>query len=120
VQRYTISEASQKLGIEKRKIMRLIKTREIEATKGENARSPYQITENELLKLCDIVGYKTVQEKKEAVSSIPIEPKTDSAQNARHYNDFIQIQKILVETMRDLAATQEKIAETLRELVKKV
>lgn len=120
MQQYTISEASKKFGIEKRKIMRLIKAGEIKATKGKNARSPYQITENELLKLCDIVGHKSSQEEKEVVSSIPIETKTDSVQNAKHYEDFIQIQKILVETMRDLAATQEQIAATLRELVKKV
>ena len=120
MKRYTISEASQKLGIEKRKIRRLIKTNKIEATKGENTRSPYQITENELRKLCNIVGCKTPNEEKEVVSSISIEPQSAAVQNTKHYEDFIQIQKILIETMRDLAATQEQIAETLRELVKKV
>jgi hypothetical protein len=41
-------------------------------------------------------------------------------EDGNRYKDFIQMQKLLVETMRDLAATQEQIAATLRELVKKV
>jgi len=120
VQEYTISEASKKIGIEKRRIMRLIRAGKIKATKGKGSRSPYKIGENELQKLRDIEESKTSQKEDKAVFRTKIEVKPDYVENVKYYGDFIQIQKVLVETMRDLATTQEQIAATLRELVKKV
>lgn len=119
---YTITEASEKSGVAKHRILRLIKRGKIEAVKGEG-RSPYQIKEAELEKLCvlektrELEIAKSAQKKQEAISKIA---KPDYAQEGKYYEDFVQIQKILVETMRNLATTQEQIAATLRELVKKV
>jgi excisionase family DNA binding protein len=123
VKHYTITEAAEKTGIGRHRILRLIKRGKIEAVKGEETRSPYQISEAELEKLpaleksCDIEIAKNSQKKPEGISNIT---KPDYAQEGKYYEDFVQIQKILVETMRNLATTQEQIAATLRELVKKV
>ncbi len=103
--------------------MRLVKRGKIEAVKGEESRSPYRITEVELEKLRDLESLRDIenstnpQKEQEVISKIT-EP--DYAQDGKCYENFIQIQKILVETMRDLASTQAQIALTLAELVKKV
>lgn len=120
---YTITEAAEKSGVARHRILRLVKIGKIEAVKGEESRSPYRISEVELEKLRDLEKLRYIenstnpQKEQEVISKIT---KPDYAQDGKYYEDFIQIQKILVETMRDLASTQEQIALTLAELVKKV
>lgn len=119
---YTITEVAEELGVERQRILRLVKSGKIQAEKGENSTSPYQISEDELKKFRSMEKIEIESEKKspkkqeqEVVCEI-----IDHGKDIKHYEDFIQIQKILVETMRALATTQEQIAATLRELVKKV
>ena len=55
---YTVKEASEKLGIERHLIMRLVKTGKVESIKGEEKRSPYKITKTELEKIREITSSK--------------------------------------------------------------
>jgi excisionase family DNA binding protein len=114
MQYYTIKEASERLGIKIYTIKRLVRTGKIESKKGEKQRSPYQIPQTELEKIREIASPKEEKTTEKA------EIKLDSAPERRYYEDFMEMQKILVETMRDLASTQEQIALTLAQLVKKV
>lgn len=117
---YTITEAAAKLGINRNTVVRWVKTGKISAAKEDNkARSPYKISESEFAKIREESTPNTTAPTPTAVKpEVVREAQTIQAKPYR-YEEFIEIQKILLETMRDLASTQEKIATTLAQLVKK-
>lgn len=119
MQYYTIKETAEKLGIGKATIRRLIKTGKILTIKGEAQRSPYKISKTEIEKLKGMVLEKKQPE--ESMKTIPEEEKKlENSQENKDYRDFIEIQKTLAATMREIAATQEQIASVMKDLVKKL
>jgi excisionase family DNA binding protein len=120
MQHYTIKEVSEKLGIGKATIKRLVKTGKILSIKGEARRSPYKIPKTEIEKLKEIARQKTPTEEVKWEETLGQEKKADNSQESKDYRDFIEIQKTLAATMREIAATQEQIASTLKELIKKI
>ncbi len=119
---YTATEASEKLNIPRSRIMYRIKKGKIQAFKGKAPTSPYLISETELQKLRDIATAKTAEtaEKKEPiVLKEQMKPKTNLTQD-KYYEDYIEIQKNFVVTMRHLAAAQEKMASVLSQLAENI
>ncbi len=132
MEHYTISEASEMLGIKKRKIWEVVRSGKVKSTKDKGQSSPYKIPETELDKIKQIVNSKAPTQDKvkviaepESKSNLNSTSNSDAkvaseALNTKHYEDFIQMQKILMETMHNLAGTQDKIAEALIFLAKKM
>jgi len=116
---YTITEFAEKLGVPRSRVLWLVRSGQIESTKGENPRSPYKIPKSELKKSNRKSTSKSTEKTKESKET-KISGKSREIQKEPSYEEFVEIQKILIETMRDLAKTQEKIASTLSELVKKI
>lgn len=122
---YTATEASAKVGTKKEHIMYLIKKGRIEAVKGKGIRAPYRIPETELSKLQDLATVKA-RKKKEKKASLPKLSKktTEKAQSVpcdgMSSQEFVDIQKILAQTMNRLAATQDQLASMLTHLLKKL
>lgn len=114
---YTVTELAEKLGVPRSRISWLVKSGQIESLKRKKQRDPYKIPKSELEKLTP-KGKTKPAKKSQKSTGKSISVKADEIKEPR-YDEFINIQKILVETMRDLAKTQEKIASTLSELVKK-
>ena len=121
IEYHTITQASEKLGVERRIIKRLIKRGEIEFVKGKSKRSPYLIPETQLQHLYESATFEISADKeKEVTSSEKMESKSKHyLLSSDKYDDFVQIQKNLSETMVHLASTQEQIALTLAQLLKK-
>jgi len=124
VKYYTATQASEKLGIERHIIMRLIRNDRIDSIKGQYQRSPYRIPETQLQKLYELATSEIANKEQEAsntkIETKPIPNHTPTPQPYKYYDDFLQIQKNISETMRHLASTQEQIAFTLAQLLKKV
>ena len=113
---YTIRELSNKTGLKIYRIRHLIKKNKIRSVKGKGPNSPYKIPDTEVKKLL-VIAEENVSISKESQPRIE---KTEEEGKSKLFEEFIEIQKTLAETMRDLASTQEKIATTLREMVKRV
>lgn len=120
MKQYTIREAAKQLGIAKNRIMRLIVRGKIAATKGKNARSPYQIDETELPKIKELLGSLATHREPTVVTKTPTAAQPEMIAIGKQYEELRHMQKLLAETMRELATTQEQIAATLHDLVKKV
>jgi excisionase family DNA binding protein len=118
VKYYTVTEAANKLGIDRKIILRLITAKKIVTIKDKAQTSPHKIPESELEKIKANNFSQKVTPKAEEVEKQ--QEKTTNAKQSNNYEDFIEIQKTLAETMRNLAMTQEKIASTLAELIKKI
>lgn len=120
MKQYTISEAAKQLGIAKCRIMRLIVRGKIAATKGKNARSPYQIDETELPKIKEQLESPATPSVARAEAKTRPDAQPEAMELGRQYEELRHMQKLLAETMRELATTQEQIAATLYDLVKRV
>ncbi len=125
---YTITEIAAKLGIKRHKILQIVRGGEVKSRRSESQTSAYQIPKTELKKLREIVNAevptkkKTNSNKRAAANNGSTEilsPESSPLKNG-HYEDFIQMQKVILETMHNLSSTQEKIAETLSYLAKKL
>jgi excisionase family DNA binding protein len=115
---YSITEFAEELGVPRNKISWLVKSGQIETIKRKKQRGLYKIPKSELEKFAQ--GSRPKPAKKSQKLTVKrISKKSNGMKKKPRYEEFIDIQKILVETMRDLAKTQEKIASTLSELVKK-
>ena len=78
------------------------------------------IPETEMQKLLDIAMGKTAVEKDAVVLKKKQQcSKTDHSQD-KYYDDYIEIRKNFIETMRHLAAAQEHIASTISKLADKI
>ena len=105
--------------------MRLIKSGKITSVKEKALRSPYLIPEAQLQHLYDIATTEiSADNQKEVTSSEKTESKPHQPQPhlpcAEKCDHCFQIQKNITETMLRLASTQEQIALTLAQLLKKV
>ena len=115
---YTITEFAEELGVPRSRISWLVKSGKIEAMKRKKQRDTYKIPKSELEKFAQESKTKPTK-KGQKPTEKRVAAKANETKREPRYDEFINIQKILVETMRDLAKTQEKIASTLSELVKK-
>ena len=118
---YTIKEASEKTGLKAHRIRHLVKKGTIRSTRENGINKPYQIPASELEKLTE--KSKKVEVTKEVTEELGLEPTSASDPimiEENSLSDFLAIQKTLADRMRDLASAQEQIAQTLRELAKRV
>ncbi len=121
MEHYTITEVAKKLGLKRHIVLKIAKSGQVQTKKGEKPTSPYQIPKTELKAIEEIATSKnpiTVANKTPEVKKL--EAQSPKMQENSHYAEFVQMQKILMETMRDLASTQDKIAEALVWLSKKM
>ena len=120
---YTVTQASEILGIGRSKILKLVKTGNFSAIKGPGMRAPYLVPEDQLQN----IRHAAVSKAYYYQDRVFEHPTDDTKNNPplishsdRQHEDLLQIQKNISEAMRNISSTQEQIALPLNRLIDKL